>query len=101
VAIRLDEIVKQRLMFPLFNHQDERVRAHALTDIGEIDLAAYFTADDHPRAFGLPTQVDKFVGKSDLFVDLERAGLNSDRFRMRSSRLVLVDDDETDARRMN
>src|SRR5690606_24589142 len=84
-------------MLALFDEQEERVRAHALADPGEIYLTADLTALKHPCSFGYRTGPDQAVGQTELFVDLERAGLDTDRLRVGCRPLVAINDHEFDA----
>src|SRR5688500_19658609 len=81
----------------LLDDQDIRIVTLTFADVGKANLTSDLAADDHSCLLCLPTDTDKFVREPYLFIDLKCPRLHADRFRVRCSRLLFVDDDEVDA----
>src|SRR5215217_3414638 len=91
-----NKFVQQLLVPALFEHQHVRILAEVFAEISEMHFSADLAALDQPHATRNRAAFNSRLRQSDLLVNLQRAGLNADRFRKARDRVVLLDEHEID-----
>jgi hypothetical protein len=97
VSVTANILVKQFLVFALFQHQHVRILTQVFAEVSQIHFTAELAAFDQSDATGNRAALDRRLRESDLVINLECSRLDSDRFRERSDCRVLFHNHEIDS----
>ena len=85
-------LVEQTLIFALLQDEHERVGAQSVSDVRQINFAKDLSAFEHADFCRNRAALKSLLCQIELFVNLECAGVNAERFGVRSNALVFLND---------